>query len=397
VKRKSATIDVARWEFRRFFKHKELVWAIAIVLGFFLIQKLVTDRIAGEAADARTVAVLGIGMMPPEALKQDRFVFDPMAGDEASLKDAVRKKTYDGALIFHDPDTAELLVRKETPWQSELQALLAATRQAQRLQDSGLSPETIANLTAALNLETNLVAGDGAKARANKISALVMIVFMLIGILFGNSYLFVAITGEKTQRITEQILATIHPQNWIDGKIIGLALLTATHLLSYAVGFVAFRVICVLVWGESIGLPRVLADPVVFGGSLVLVLLGFYMWFSFFALVACTISDPNNSSRSSLIMLPMLPLGIAFAGLGSPDVLWMRLLSIIPLSSPSVMPVRMVLGEVALWEFALALVLLVVAIWFMRRAAGVVFGLGMLMYGKEPSLGEIRRWLTRRS
>ncbi|UCH84879.1 MAG: ABC transporter permease, partial [Candidatus Latescibacterota bacterium] len=230
-------------------------------------------------------------------------------------------------------------------------------------------------------------------ARANKISALVMVVLMLVGVMFGNSYLFVAITGEKTQRITEQILAAIRPQNWIDGKIIGLASLTALHLFAYSLGYVAFRLVCVAVWGENIDLPLLLADPIVFGGTLILVLLGFYMWFSFFGLVACTISDPNNSSRSSMIMLPMLPLGIAFAGLGNPDVVWMRLLGMIPLSSPSVMPVRLVLGEVVWWEFVLAVALLAATIWFLRRASGVVFGLGMLMHGKEPSLGEIRRWL----
>ncbi len=393
MRRRSATADVARWEFRRFFKAKELVWGMVIMLAIFLVQKVVSDRIAREAAGEHTLAVLDMNLVPPEALGQSRFVFVDGPDEEASLRNAVLNKKHDGALIFRGPDAAELVVRKEAPWQSELRALLTAARQAQRLRESGLSPEAIGEVTAVLNLETSLVAGDGATSKANKISTFVMVVLMLVGIMFGNSYLFVAITGEKTQRITEQILATIRPQNWIDGKILGLALLTAAHLVAYVLGFVAFRVICVLAWGDEMGLPRVLADPIVLGGTLVLVLLGFYMWFNFFGLVACTISDPNSSSRSSLIMLPMLPLGIAFAGLGNPDVIWMRLLSILPFSSPSVMPVRLVLGEAALWEFGLAVVLLVVTIWFMRRAAGVIFGIGMLMYGKEPSLKEIRRWL----
>ncbi len=393
MNRRSPTVDVARWEFRRFFKAKELAWGITIVLAVFLIQKVVSDRIAREAADGRTVVVLGMDLLPPEALEQERFVFVPAPGDESSLTHAVRDKDHDAALIFRNPDTAELLVRREAPWQAELHALLAAARRVQRLHESGLSPEAIAGLTADLRLETKLVAGDGAGPRANRISALAMVILMLVGIMFGNSYLFLAITGEKRQRITEQILATIPPQSWIDGKILGLALLTLAQLAAYVLGFVVFRVISVLAWGEGIGLPRALADPTVLVGSLVMVLLGFAMWFSFFGLVACTISDPHSSSRSSMIMLPMLPLGIAFAGLGSPDVLWMRLLSILPLSSPSVMPVRLVLGEVALWEFGLAVVVLLGAMGFMRRAAGVVFGLGMLMYGKEPSLTEITRWL----
>ncbi|MFH1573826.1 MAG: ABC transporter permease [Acidobacteriota bacterium] len=390
---RSATAEVARWEFRRFYRAKELVWGLTIILAVFLIQKIVSGRIAAEAAGGRTLAVIGLDLVPPEALEQERFGFVAWPSDEASLMTAVQDREHDGALIFRDPDTAELLVRKEAPWQSELTALLVAGRQAHKLRESGLHGEVIADLATTLRLETSLVVGDGATSKANKVSAFVMVILMLVGIMLGNSYLFVAITGEKTQRITEQIMATIRPQNWIDGKILGLALLSLAHLLAYTLGFVAFRLICMLAWGEGIGLPRVLADPAVFGGTLVLVLLGFYMWFCFFGLVACTISDPNNSSRSSLIMLPMLPLGIAFAGLGSPDVFWMRLLSILPLSSPSVMPVRLVLGEAEVWEFALAVVLLVVAIWFMRRAAGLIFGLGMLMYGKEPSLREIRRWL----
>jgi ABC-2 type transport system permease protein len=47
---------------------------------------------------------------------------------------------------------------------------------------------------------------------------------------------------------------------------------------------------------------------------------------------------------------------------------------------------------VAWWEVPLALVLLVAAIWIFRRAAGKIFAVGMLMYGKEPSVREIWRW-----
>ncbi len=126
-------------------------------------------------------------------------------------------------------------------------------------------------------------------------------------------------------------------------------------------------------------------------------LLGFLLLgLVFFGMVAATISDPSNSSRNALLFLPFLPflpLGVAFAGLGNPDALSMKALSLIPFPSPAVMPVRLVLGEVAWWEFALSVVLLVAGIGILRRAAGIIFGLGMLMYGKEPSLGEMWRWL----
>jgi ABC-2 type transport system permease protein len=57
-----------------------------------------------------------------------------------------------------------------------------------------------------------------------------------------------------------------------------------------------------------------------------------------------------------------------------------------------VLPARLVLGQVAAWEVLLALLLLVAGIVLLRRLAGRIFAVAMLMYGKEPRWGEIARW-----
>jgi ABC-2 type transport system permease protein len=57
------------------------------------------------------------------------------------------------------------------------------------------------------------------------------------------------------------------------------------------------------------------------------------------------------------------------------------------------MPARLLVAEVAFWEIGLALLLLLAASYGLRGIAGRVFALGVLMYGKEPSWGEVRRWL----
>jgi len=49
------------------------------------------------------------------------------------------------------------------------------------------------------------------------------------------------------------------------------------------------------------------------------------------------------------------------------------------------------LTTVPIWEILLSLTLLIAAVAFMRRAAGKIFGMGILMYGKEPTWTEMLR------
>ena len=56
------------------------------------------------------------------------------------------------------------------------------------------------------------------------------------------------------------------------------------------------------------------------------------------------------------------------------------------------LPARLVLTDVAWWEVPVAVLLLLAAVALLRRAAGKVFALAMLMYGKEPTWREVWRW-----
>jgi len=91
------------------------------------------------------------------------------------------------------------------------------------------------------------------------------------------------------------------------------------------------------------------------------------------------------------MFLPVLVVAVAFPGIDSPDTGLFRIASIFPLTSSAAMPVRMVMGDPAVWEVLLAIVLLLATIWLFRRLAGKIFGMAMLTYGSEPSFGELWR------
>jgi len=94
-----------------------------------------------------------------------------------------------------------------------------------------------------------------------------------------------------------------------------------------------------------------------------------------------------------LLMLPFVPLGLTLTGMDQPDAIWMRVLAVMPGLSQAAMPVRLLRGDPWLGEIALSLLLLAAMVWVFRRAAGRMFGVSMLMTGKEPSWSEVWRWV----
>lgn len=70
----------------------------------------------------------------------------------------------------------------------------------------------------------------------------------------------------------------------------------------------------------------------------------------------------------------------------------MRTLSLVPGTSVTAMPMRLVLGEVSTLDLLLSIALLLVGIAALRWVAGRVFAAGIMLYGKEPSWLDMARW-----
>jgi ABC-2 type transport system permease protein len=205
------------------------------------------------------------------------------------------------------------------------------------------------------------------------------------------AYLMTGITGEKQLRVTESVVSAISPQAWIDGKVIGITAYALTGVGNLVIGGLVVAVAARL--ATDFRMPPISVRP----GTIVIIaliaVLGMILWNCFFAAVAATIDDPNTSTRSSLLMLPVVPVGMAFIVFRDPDTLLSRVLALFPLTSAPSMPARMVLSDPGIAEIVLSMALLIGAIWLTRRIAGRIFEVGMLLYGKEPTWREIARWI----
>ncbi len=125
---------------------------------------------------------------------------------------------------------------------------------------------------------------------------------------------------------------------------------------------------------------------------------GYLLYSSFYAAIGAAVDNETDTQQFMLPITIPLILGIfvmmnAVQSPDSPVAFWF---SIIPLTSPIVMMVRIPFG-VPYWEIALSMSLLVVTFIGTTWLAGKIYRTGILMYGKKVNYTELWKWIRYKS
>ncbi len=72
---------------------------------------------------------------------------------------------------------------------------------------------------------------------------------------------------------------------------------------------------------------------------------------------------------------------------------WATFVSLVPFCSPLLMNFRVSLHMPPAWQIELSFVLMAITIYAMVWIASRIYRVGVLMYGKRPTLSELLRWL----
>ena len=121
---------------------------------------------------------------------------------------------------------------------------------------------------------------------------------------------------------------------------------------------------------------------------------GYLLYASFFAAVGASVNEQEDSSQFVLPVTLIMVFGLYAAmysvnNTDGPLAFWS---SLFPLTAPIVMMVRIPFG-VPLWQEALSIALLYVTAIGMVWVGAKIYRVGILMYGKKPSVKEMLKWL----
>jgi ABC-2 type transport system permease protein len=147
---------------------------------------------------------------------------------------------------------------------------------------------------------------------------------------------------------------------------------------------------------EAVGTQIPSVDPGLVAWFILFFLGGYLLYASLYAAVGSAVEQMQDAQNLLLpLTLPLLiPLMFIFFIIESPNATLSVVLSMVPFFAPILMITRLAITDVALWQPVVAYLLLagtfVGAIWASAR----IYRVGILMYGKTPSLRELARWIT---
>jgi ABC-2 type transport system permease protein len=213
-------------------------------------------------------------------------------------------------------------------------------------------------------------------------------VLIYISLMIQGQRVAQGVVEEKSSRVVELLLATVRPWQLMTGKVAGIGLVGLAQMLVFGTVGVALAV--------GLGLLHVSISAAV--GTvvwlLVWYLLGFFLYA--FALAAAGALVSRQEDASAVVMPVLIPviagyiLGISILP-SHPDSRLCEILSIIPVFSPTLMPMRLAMGSVPAWETIVSILLVAVTIPLLAGLAGKIYGNAVLRTGARVTLSQALR------
>jgi ABC-2 type transport system permease protein len=285
--------------------------------------------------------------------------------------------------------------------QRELFELVNFAVRAIRARDAGLSSQQIVALQTPVMVDAKHTTGAGEEtsAIASFIIGYAVMFVLYMGILLYGVNVMRSVVVEKTNRVVELVISATRPRSLMLGKILGVGgvgLLQLSIWLLVGLLLVHFRGSLLGLFGMNDGgftiPPLGLSDVLL---ALLFFLLGYFFYASLFAAVGAMVSSDQEAQQAQtpLVLLLIIPAACVQLVGNDPRGTIAQVLTLVPFTSPVLMPMRHLLDAAPPLEVAISVGILVLFTAGAIRFAGRIYRVGILMYGKRPRLGELARWL----
>lgn len=280
----------------------------------------------------------------------------------------------------------------------QMSAALTRTRTRSALLDRGIAPQAANTILQRVDVATEQLR-DGKAVASNNFKnfggtyALVMLLYLIV-LIYGMNVAR-SVVQEKTSRIYEVLLSTARSDSLMWGKLLGVG---AAGLTQVGIWFVLLSLVAGTSIAASYGLHGISSlglRPAQLIFFVVFFVLGFLYYSGISAALGAMVGAEQEVQQLSIVVVAPLVISVVMMSyvLANPGSTVSVVLSLIPPLTPIIMYLRICAQTPPVWQIALSIALLIIAIAVVVWIASRIYRIGILMYGKRPTLPEIARWL----
>lgn len=274
----------------------------------------------------------------------------------------------------------------------QLKSAVESIVRDERFRRAGMEPALALALSKLpVQARSVVVTPDGEKESNDALTIMLPFIFLMliyISAMTGGQYLMMGTLEEKSSRVMEVILSAISPRELLIGKLVGQGLVGLAVLGIYgALGMgIADR------FGATAQIPMSILP-----WALLYFLMAYALIGSMMLAVGSAVTEIREAQAlyTPITIVIILPFLLMMPIMQNPGGIVARVFSFIPFTTPYVMVMRLAQPShvVPLWELAATSIIGLAGVVFMIWFASKIFRVGVLMYGKPPSLFELIKWV----
>jgi ABC-type Na+ efflux pump permease subunit len=261
----------------------------------------------------------------------------------------------------------------------------------ERLRAAGMDPGEVRRLLSRPGADAREVGKSGEQKSMGELKMLLpmgFMILMMVSVITSGQYLLTSTVEEKSNRVMEVLLSAVSPMQLMAGKIMGQMAVGMVILVIYS----GLGIVSLVAFARAAGI----IDGATIGYLFIYFLIAYFLVASAMAAIGAAVNEMREAQtlQTPVMLLLMLPWLIWFVIQRAPNSLLATALSFVPGANPFVMVIRLSGSEpIPFWQIPASMGVGVVSVILMFWAAGKIFRVGALMFGKPPDFRTLVRWV----
>ena len=275
---------------------------------------------------------------------------------------------------------------------------------AKRIERSGLNAGEIQQMVRSIRLNTFRVKAGGQEEKDPGFSFMISYFlgfFIYMSMFIYGAMVMRSVIEEKTSRVIESVISSVKPFHLMAGKIFGVGAVGLTQILIWALamgllslyGLQAASLFMDPAKAQSASIPTI--SLMTLGFFVLFFVLGYFLYSTLYAGIGSLV---NSEQEAQQFLLPIgliiaVPIIMMMYVITNPSSQTSVIMSLVPFFTPIIMLARIAVETPPVWQIIASIVLMILAILGMIWLVGRIYRVGVLMYGKRPTLPEIIKWI----